>query len=46
MCRQLELPGAPRALSSLYSNLGTEAAVECVPTLDVSQDLLRAWTVH
>lgn len=38
MCRQLELPGAPGALSFLHSNLGTgEAAAECVPALDVTR---------
>jgi hypothetical protein len=47
MCRQLELPGAPRALSFLHSNLGTgEAAAESMPALDVTQGLLQAWIVH
>lgn len=47
MCRQLELPGA-LGLSASYTATWAqgEAAAECVPALDVTQDLLLAWIVH
>lgn len=46
MCRQLELPGALGFSASYTATWAQEAAAECVPALDVTQDLLLAWIVH